>query len=107
MLELYDRMSFKDIDGGVWKQGWNIKYDPLKYNAHHKLKVFVVPHSHNDPGWIQTFEEYYQHDTKHILSNALRHLHDNPEMKFIWAEISYFARFYHDLGENKKLQMKS
>jgi len=48
MLELYDRMSFKDIDGGVWKQGWNIKYDPLKYNAHHKLKVFVVPHSHRE-----------------------------------------------------------
>ncbi|XP_017089304.2 alpha-mannosidase 2 [Drosophila bipectinata] len=107
MLDLYDRMSFKDIDGGVWKQGWNIKYDPLKYNAHHKLKVFVVPHSHNDPGWIQTFEDYYQHDTKHILSNALRHLHENPEMKFIWAEISYFSRFFHDLGENKKLQMKS
>ncbi|XP_034662495.1 alpha-mannosidase 2 [Drosophila subobscura] len=107
MLELYDKMSFKDIDGGVWKQGWNIKYDPLKYNMHHKLKVFVVPHSHNDPGWLETFEEYYQHDTKHILSNALRHLHENPDMKFIWAEISYFARFYQDLGENKKLQMKA
>ncbi|EDW81559.1 uncharacterized protein Dwil_GK10956 [Drosophila willistoni] len=107
MLELYDQMSFKDVDGGVWKQGWNIKYDPLKYNSHHQLQVFVVPHSHNDPGWIQTFEDYYQHDTKHILSNALRHLHENQDMKFIWAEISYFARFYEDLGEHNKEQMKA
>ncbi|XP_062125237.1 alpha-mannosidase 2 isoform X1 [Drosophila sulfurigaster albostrigata] len=106
MLEMYDRMSFADVDGGVWKQGWNIKYDLLTYNHHHKLKVFVVPHSHNDPGWIQTFEDYYNADTKHILSNALRHLTENPDMKFIWAEISYFSRFYEDLGENKKQQMK-
>lgn len=27
-------------------------------------------------------------------------------MKFIWAEISYFSRFFEDLGEKKKKQMK-
>lgn len=106
MLDLYDKMSFADIDGGVWKQGWDIKYDPLRYNEHHKLKVFVVPHSHNDPGWIKTFDDYYEHDTKHILSNALRHLKENPDMKFIWAEISYFSRFYEELGQNNKKDMR-
>ncbi|EDV93140.1 alpha-mannosidase 2 [Drosophila grimshawi] len=106
MLEWYEKMTFADVDGGVWKQGWNIKYDPLKYNQHHILKVFVVPHSHNDPGWIKTFEDYYNADTKHILSNALRNLSENPDMKFIWAEISYFSRFFDELGEHKKQQMR-
>lgn len=45
-------------------------------------------------------------DTKHILSNALRHLTENPDMKFIWAEISYFSRFFEDLGDHKKQQMR-
>ncbi|XP_037947876.1 alpha-mannosidase 2-like isoform X2 [Teleopsis dalmanni] len=106
MLDLYEKMTFTDIDGGVWKQGWNIKYDPLQFNEHHKLKVFVVPHSHNDPGWIKTFEDYYEHDTKHILSNALRHLRQNPDMKFIWAEISYFSRFFEDLGHKNREEFK-
>uniref|UniRef100_A0A034VPW8 Alpha-mannosidase 2 n=1 Tax=Bactrocera dorsalis TaxID=27457 RepID=A0A034VPW8_BACDO len=106
MLDMYNEWSFADIDGGVWKQGWNIKYDPKRFNEHNKLKVFVMPHSHNDPGWVKTFEDYYEHDTKHILSNALRHLRENPDMTFIWAEISYFSRFYEDLGQHNKLEMK-
>ncbi|XP_055903660.1 alpha-mannosidase 2 isoform X2 [Eupeodes corollae] len=106
MLEVYKNISFDNVDGGVWKQGWNIKYDPLQFNDHHKLKVFVVPHSHNDPGWIKTFDAYYEHDTKHILSNMLRHLKENPDMKFIWAEISYFSRFFEGLGQNSKMETK-
>lgn len=106
MLNVYDSLKFDNVDGGVWKQGWRVEYDPMQWNSHHKLKVFVVPHSHNDPGWVKTFDEYYSQQTKNILQNMLAQLKENPTMTFIWAEISYFAKWFDPLGSVDKQEVK-
>lgn len=70
---LYEEIRFLNEDGGVWKQGWNVQYKGNEWDKE-KLKVIVVPHSHNDPGWLRTVEEYYQERTKSILSTIVTSL---------------------------------
>ncbi|CAA3004005.1 alpha-mannosidase 2 [Olea europaea subsp. europaea] len=71
--ELYDKIQFLDEDGGPWKQGWKVTYKGSEWN-NEKLKVFVVPHSHNDPGWKLTVEEYYDRQSRHILDTIVETL---------------------------------
>ena len=58
------------------------------------LHVHIIPHSHCDPGWLDTFERYYQKDVSHILSGVLTQLWADRNRRFIWAEISFFKRWW-------------
>jgi hypothetical protein len=50
MYDVYNQRVFDDVDGGVWKQGWDIQYDKSKWNTNNILNIVITPHSHNDPG---------------------------------------------------------
>lgn len=49
MIDFFDKIPFDNQDGGVWKQGWDVSYEKNAFDKK-TLLVFVMPHSHNDPG---------------------------------------------------------
>lgn len=106
MLDAYMQLPFDNPDGGVWKQGFDIKYDKQKIRQEKKLEVIVVPHSHMDPGWLKTFEEYYDTQSRKILTGMLQYLEAKPDIKFICAEMSFFELWWSRLTETERDKTK-
>lgn len=67
------------------------------------LQVIIMPHSHVDPGWLKTTNEYYTDKTKHILTNMVNKLTEHPDMSFVWAETIYFAMWWNELEDAVKV----
>jgi alpha-mannosidase II len=95
MDNFIDKWDFVDVDGGVWKQGWPITTSDAEWKET-KLKVILMPHSHNDPGWVKTIDVYYQGQTRTILNTIVDALSGHPARKFIWAEVVFLHMWFTD-----------
>ena len=62
-----------------------------------KLRVFVVPNSHNDPGWHKTVDGYFDDQTHPMLNAMVDKLVKYPLMKFVWAESVFLDLWWKDL----------
>ena len=79
-------------------------------NLKEKLTVHLIPHTHDDVGWVKTVDQYFDGTngkTAHvsvrlILDSVIDNLKDNPNRKFTYVEMKFFTMWYKKQPKEKK-----
>uniref|UniRef100_A0A3B4E6M6 Lysosomal alpha-mannosidase n=1 Tax=Pygocentrus nattereri TaxID=42514 RepID=A0A3B4E6M6_PYGNA len=66
------------------------------------LNVHLVPHTHDDVGWLKTVDQYFyggrnyiQHaGVQYILDSVVAELQKDPARRFIYVETAFFFRWW-------------
>ncbi|KAL3720552.1 hypothetical protein ACJRO7_005376 [Eucalyptus globulus] len=86
--------------GGV--DGAYVKYNTCAGVVEGKLNVHLVPHSHDDVGWLKTIDQYYVGSNnsiqgacvENVLDSVIEALARDPNRKFVFAEMAFFQRWW-------------
>ena len=69
-------------------------------------EIFLVPHTHDDVGWLYTPAGYFNRSVSHILDSVTADLSANPSHRFIWSEIKWIEMWWPHQNETTKRQFK-
>ncbi|KAL1785109.1 lysosomal alpha-mannosidase [Sigmodon hispidus] len=83
---------------GAWAAG----YETCPTVKPGMLNVHLLPHTHDDVGWLKTVDQYYyglknhiQHaSVQYILDSVISSLLENPTRRFIYVEMAFFSRWW-------------
>jgi lysosomal alpha-mannosidase len=83
----------------------------LAYTLTETITVHLVPHSHDDAGWLWTMEEYLEGNNcpfrvRSILDNFIISLSNNKDRTFMYVEMAFFTKWYKDQNKTVKLKVK-
>ncbi|KAG5887527.1 hypothetical protein JTB14_022139 [Gonioctena quinquepunctata] len=79
-----------------------------------KINVHLVPHSHDDVGWLKTPDQYYygmntsiqRAGVQYILTSVVGALSENPDRRYIQVETAYFWKWWNDQDDTMRKQFK-
>lgn len=78
------------------------------------LNVHMVPHSHDDPGWLKTADQYYTGSNSSIYLASVQYIFDSvvdqlsrdPEKTYTMCEISFLARWWSEQTDETKAKVR-
>lgn len=71
-----------------------------------KINVHVIPHTHDDAGWLKTVDTYYVDQVKYIINAVVNELEYNPDRRFIYVEVAFLSRWWKQAPDFMKDKMK-
>ncbi|KAK7498337.1 hypothetical protein BaRGS_00010597 [Batillaria attramentaria] len=66
------------------------------------VNVHLVPHSHDDLGWLITADQYYYRQVQYIIDSVVQELAGDPSKRFNFVEVGMFARWFREQDEEKR-----
>lgn len=69
--------------------------------------MILVPFSHNDPGWVKTFNEYFNKDVRMILDSVIDRMGQYKDMTFFWAEMSFLQLWWNQATQARQESLKN
>ena len=83
------------------KARFNSTWESQQEKFEETVYVHVVPHSHDDVGWVWTIDEYYSGtqnneglSVKQTINAIIEALLLDPKRKFTYVEMKYFQMWY-------------
>ena len=78
------------------------------------VTVHLVPHTHDDIGWLKTVDEYQYGlnltiqpaDVNSIIDSAIGQLLEDPARRFTYVEIGFFSRWFNQQSEAMKANVR-
>ncbi|XP_060554885.1 lysosomal alpha-mannosidase-like [Ruditapes philippinarum] len=70
------------------------------------LNVHIVPHTHDDVGWVKTYDEYYRQDVRTIISSVVDNLERDRKAggnkRFIYVEMAFLKLWWQEQNDTIK-----
>ena len=75
-----------------------------------KLNVHLIPHTHDDLGWLKTVDQYYygaksniqKAGVQYIIDTAIRSLLEDESRRFIYVETGFFMKWWKEQSNTTK-----
>ena len=75
-----------------------------------KINVHLVPHTHDDVGWLKTVDQYYygtrtgiqKAGVQYILDSVVEELIRNKDRRFIYVESAFFNMWWQEQNQEQR-----
>ncbi|XP_022230104.2 lysosomal alpha-mannosidase-like [Drosophila obscura] len=89
-------------------------YESCPETKPNMVNIHLVPHSHDDAGWLKTVDQYYyghknriQHaGVQYIIDTVVSELIKDPKRRFIQVETLFFAKWWQEQSEEAQQSVK-